>query len=105
MRPVTDQELYEKTTVKIVPGPGAHDFKSELNPEGKYYPSKFKSSGSKVWNPKTSQRFNKSSKFGYNVATDVPGSGTYQAPHNDMSDSGKYTLSKFHGKGKRRFDH
>ena len=97
MRPVTKEDLYEKTTIRINPGPGAHELNQDMNPEGKYYCSKFKSSGSKVWNPKTSQRF-------YKSTTDAPGSGTY-LPNNDLSDSGKYVLSKYKGDGKRRFAH
>ena len=58
--------------------------------------TKYKSSGSKVWNPPSSQRFYKSS-------TGVPGSGNYH-PVNEMSDSGKYVLSSHKGQGKRRFD-
>lgn len=96
MRPITKEDLYEKTTQRINPGPGAHQFQ-ELNPEGKYFVSKFHNSGSKIWNPKTSQRFYKSS-------TDAPGSGTYHPAFNDMSDSGKYVLSKYKGAGKRKFD-
>ena len=97
MRPITKEDLYEKTTQRIVPGPGAHNFTQQLNPEGKYYASKFRSSGSKNWNPKSSQRF-------YKSTTDAPGSGTYHPAHNDLSDSGKYVLSKFKGAGKRKFD-
>lgn len=37
--------------------------------------------------------------------TDVPGSGNYNPQHNDLSDSGKYVLSKFKGDGKRKFAH
>jgi hypothetical protein len=33
-----------------------------LNSKGKYYGTKYRSSGSKVWNPPSSQRFNKSGK-------------------------------------------
>jgi hypothetical protein len=69
-----------------------------LNPEGKYYCTKFHSSGSKVWNPKTSERFHKST-------TDAPGAGNYQPQHNDLSDSGKYVLSKYKGDGKRKLAH
>lgn len=97
MRPIVDKNLHPSTTIKINPGPGAHDFSQELNPQGKYFASKYRSSGSKVWNPKSSQRF-------YKSTTDAPGAGTYQAPFNDLSDGGKYTLSKFKGDGKRRFD-
>lgn len=97
MRPTVDKHLFPDTTIKIVPGPGAHEFTQDLNPEGKYYVSKYHSSGSKNWNPKTSQRF-------YKSTTDAPGAGNYHPAFNDMSDSGKYTLSKFKGEGKRRFD-
>jgi hypothetical protein len=36
-------------------------------------------------------------------ATEAPGSGNYH-PVNDMSDSGKYVLSKNKGYGRRRID-
>ena len=36
-------------------------------------------------------------------ANDAPGSGNY-FPVNDLSDSGKYVLSKNKGQGKRRLD-
>lgn len=98
MRPITDENLFQKTTIRINPGPGSHEFNHVLNPEGKYFCSKYKSSGSKVWNPKSSQRFNKST-------TDAPGSGTYFPQHNELSDEGKYVLSKNRGDGKRRFAH
>jgi len=67
-----------------------------MNKTGKYFSSKHKSSGSKVWNPPSSQRFNKST-------TGVPGAGSYN-PNNDISDSGKYVLSSTRGTGRRRFD-
>ena len=67
-----------------------------MNSTGKYFRSKYKSSGSKVWNPPSSQRFYKSS-------TGVPGAGNYH-PVNEMSDSGYYVLSSHKGQGKRRFD-
>ena len=95
MRPLVDKNLFPKNTIRINPGPGAHNFTSELNPEGKYYPAKFKSSGSKVWNPPHSQRF-------YKSTTDAPGSGNYDPQLNDLSDSGKYVLSKYKGDGKRK---
>jgi hypothetical protein len=34
----------------------------------------------------------------------VPGSGTYN-PMNDLSDSGKYVLSKYTGNGRRKLNH
>ena len=36
-----------------------------MNSTGKYFASKHKSSGSKVWNPPSSQRFYKSSKHNF----------------------------------------
>ena len=48
-----------------------------------------------MWNPKTSERF-------YKSTTDAPGSGRYM-PVNDLSDEGKYVMSKYRGDGKRRF--
>lgn len=95
MRPITKEDLFEKTTIKENPGPGAHEFSQELNPEGRYSCSKYNSSKSKAWNPKSSQRFYKSN-------TDAPGSGQYH-PINDLSDGGKYVLSKYKGDGKRKF--
>lgn len=88
--------VFEKTTTAIVPGPGTYAFKQELHSKGKYYASKYRSSGSKAWNPPSSQRFHKST-------TDAPGSGNY-FPQNDMSDSGKYVLSNNRGQGRRRLD-
>ncbi len=98
MRPITKSDLFQKTTIRINPGPGAHEFSEVLNPKGKYYCTKYKSSGSKVWNPKSSERF-------YKSTTDAPGAGNYNPQHNDLSDSGKYVLSKYQGDGKRRFAH
>lgn len=68
MRPIPNPErlshaVFEKTTTKIVPGPGNYEFNDGMHATGKYFPTKFKSSGSKVWNPPSSQRFKKSSKF------------------------------------------
>lgn len=103
MRPITNPErtftlniVFEKTTQKIVPGPDAYKFSQALDKNGTYYASKFRSSGSKVWNPPSSQRFNKSS-------TSVPAPNNY-FPVNEMSDSGKYVLSSHKGHGKRKLD-
>ena len=74
-----------------------------MNKTGKYFSSKHKSSGSKAWNPPSSQRFYKSSKESSYLGTGVPGSGSYY-PNNDMNDSGKYVLSSTKGSGRRRFD-
>lgn len=89
-------QVFDKTTQKIVPGPGAYEFNQDIHPTGKYYASKYRSSGSKAWNPPSSQRF-------YKSTTDAPGSGNY-FPVNDMSDSGKYVLSTNKGQGRRRLD-
>lgn len=43
-----------------MPGPGNYEFNESIHAQGKYFPSKYKSSGSKVWNPPSSQRFYKS---------------------------------------------
>jgi hypothetical protein len=88
--------VFEKTTQAIVPGPGRYEFNQELHAQGKYYASKYRSSGSKAWNPPSSQRFYKSN-------TDAPGSGNYY-PQNELSDSGKYVLSNNRGQGRRRLD-
>ena len=79
-----------------MPGPNAYAFNQELHSKGKYYASKYRSSGSKAWNPPSSQRFHKST-------TDAPGSGNY-FPVNDMSDSGRYVLSNNRGQGRRKLD-
>ena len=82
--------------MKNNPGPAEYLFDDKMNRTGKYFTGKYRSSGSKVWNPPSSQRFNKSS-------TGVPAPGNYH-PVNEMSDSGKYVLSSHKGQGKRRFD-
>jgi hypothetical protein len=92
----TFHAVFDKTTQVIVPGPGAYAFNQDLHPQGKYYASKYRSSGSKAWNPPSSQRFHKST-------TDAPGSGNY-FPQNELSDSGKYVLSNNLGQGRRRLD-
>jgi len=53
------------------------------------------SSKSKIWNPPRSKRFMESGTF-------VPGSGAY-TPINDLSNEGKYVLSKNQSAGKRKF--
>lgn len=110
MRPVNNPERtplhheFEKTTVKINPGPDVYNFDDNMNKTGKYFSTKHKSSGSKAWNPPSSNRFNKSSTAIIHTGTNVPGSDKYH-PVNEMSDSGKYVLSSHRGTGKRRFDH
>lgn len=54
--------MFPKTTQKIVPGPGRYESAEDLSNVGKYWTTKFKNSKSKVWNPKSSKRFSKSSK-------------------------------------------
>lgn len=95
--------VFEKTTVKCVPGPGNYEFVDKIHPTGKYFPAKYKSSGSKVFNPPSSQRFYKSSIIEDYIGTGVPGAGNY-FPVNDLSDSGKYVLSNNKGTGTRRLD-
>jgi hypothetical protein len=85
------------------PGPGRYEFEDQMNKTGKYFSSRYKSSGSKVWNPPSSQRFNKSSNLVFYEGTPVPAANSY-FPINDMSDSGKYVLSSTKGAGRRRFE-
>lgn len=77
-----------------MPGPGRYESAENLNKIGKYYTTKHPCSQSKVWNPKRSKRFSKST-------TDAPGPGTYQ-PCNDLSASGDYVLSQNVSAGKRK---
>ena len=67
MRPITNPEctrlvnvVFDKTTQVIVPGSDKYNLNVSMNATGKYFASKYHSSGSKVWNPPSSQRFNKS---------------------------------------------
>ncbi len=93
-----------QTTIKIVPGPGTYINQEaiELNPLGKYHLSNHRNSKAKSFNPPRSQRFYKSSKIKFILATDVPGSGVYH-PQNDLSNEGKYVLSKNISAGQRKF--
>lgn len=56
-----NKKVFDKTTQIIVPGPNRYEFNQSLNSKGKYYSTKYRNSGSKVWNPPSSQRFYKSS--------------------------------------------
>lgn len=87
--------MYPKTTQKIVPGPGAHEFTEAINQTGRYSLSNHRSSKSKTFNPPRSKRFNKST-------TDVPGAGTYH-PKNDLPEDGNYVLSTNKSSRKRAF--
>ena len=60
---------------------------------GRYNLSTRKSSKSKVFNPRRSERFR-------NSYSQVPGPGNYQ-PQNDLSGEGHYVLSKNVSAGKR----
>ena len=79
-------EVYPKTTQKIVPGPGAHENTEAINKSGRYSLSRNRSSKCKAFNPAHSKRFNKST-------TDVPGAGNYN-PKNDLPEDGNYVLSQ-----------
>ena len=85
--------LTTSTTKNIVPGPGAHNISTSMDPYGRYALSKYKNSRSKVWNPQKSSRFRRS-------VTEGPGPGTYE-PNNGMSNSGHYVLSNNISSGKR----
>ena len=96
--------MFPQTTVKIVPGPGTYVDQEaiENRASGHFYLSNHRSSKSKVFNPPRSRRFNKSSKNKNNTANDVPGPGGYK-PQNELSNEGKYVLSRNVSAGKRTF--
>lgn len=83
--------------MRIVPGPGTYVNQEALENRvnGHYRLSNHRSTKAKVWNPPSSKRFNKS-------MTDVPGPGNYQ-PKNDLSNEGKYVMSKNVSSGQRKF--
>jgi hypothetical protein len=78
--------VFPKTTVLIVPAPCTYENSEEIgkNLEGRYHTSKHPNSKAKVFNPPRSKRFNKSSIYLFDLATDVPGPGNYK-PQNDLS--------------------
>ena len=96
--------VFPQTTVKIVPGPGTYTNKEaiEFNPIGQYHLSNHRNSKAKAFNPPRSKRFYKSSRVFVDAGTDVPGAGVYR-PQNDLSNEGKYVLSKNVSAGKRKF--
>lgn len=83
--------------MKIVPGPGAYVNKEaiEHNPIGQYHLSNHRNSKAKAFNPPRSRRF-------YKSTSDAPGPGVYK-PQNDLSNEGKYVLSKNVSNGQRKF--
>jgi len=85
------------TSPKFVPGPGAYPQLETLTPKGKYYVSKFKSSGATLIAPSRSKRFTEL-KPGY------PGPGTYE-PASAISKDGSYFVSKFQASLCRTFSH
>lgn len=62
----------------FVPGPGNYESTECISARGKYYTSKHANSKSKVFDPKSSQRFNKSGKTVNNEVNDIPGPGSYK---------------------------
>lgn len=96
--------VFPQTTVRIVPGPGTYVNQEALENRvnGHYRLSNHRSTKAKVWNPPSSKRFNKSSIFCVYSVTDVPGPGNYQ-PKNDLSNEGKYVMSKNVSSGQRKF--
>lgn len=90
-----NNQVFPKTTQKIVPGPGAHENTEAINKIGRYSLSKNRSSKSKTFNPPHSKRFNKST-------TDAPGAGNYN-PKNDLPHDGNYVLSTNRSSRKRAF--
>jgi len=94
-RPRTTTE--NLTSPKFVPGPGSYPPTETLNVKGKYYVSKFKSSGATLISPARSKRFGE-------IKSAVPGPGTYQ-PAATISGDGSYFVSKFKASFCRTFGH
>ena len=106
------------------PGPGTYPNIPSINDKGKYFNSKFKSSGASLFNPRTSDRFGPNFSKGNNTtkkaldknlikltfdykkktARQVPGPGHYQ-PKTDITPDGNYFVSNFKSSNCRSFSH
>ncbi|EAR85445.1 sperm-tail PG-rich repeat protein (macronuclear) [Tetrahymena thermophila SB210] len=87
-----------KNTNLKSPGPGAYASLPAIKEDGKYFLSKYKSSGCISFSPSSSQRFPKSS------ADQTPGPGTYK-PIVSINPDGRYFVSKFKSSNSRSFTH
>lgn len=95
IRPKTTSE--QTHTSVFTPGPGTYESVQTIQPKGKYFVSKFKSSGATLVSPARSRRF-------YPLKSEVPGPGTYEAPRT-IKEDGSYYVSKFKSSFCRSFSH
>jgi len=84
-------------SLKHVPGPGTYQSVETINAKGKYFVSKFKSSGATLVSPARSKRFDE-------LKAGNPGPGTYEAPK-AIEEDGSYFVSKFRSSFCRSFSH
>lgn len=84
---------------KYVPGPGAYPITPSITPDGKYFESKFRSSGALSFNPARSKRFPEQNKGLQN-----PGPGQYPL-NTGISKDGQYFVSGFKSSKCRSFAH
>lgn len=82
-----------------VPGPGAYQSLNGLTHDGKYFFSKFKSSGSTALNGRAN-RFELANK----MKALVPGPGNYNHPET-ITKQGKHFISRFGSSGCMKFPH
>lgn len=94
-RPRTNMD--NMNSLKHVPGPGTYQSVETITPKGKYFVSKFKSSGATLVSPARSKRFNE-------LKPGNPGPGTYETPKT-IEDDGSYFVSKFRSSFCRSFSH
>lgn len=99
LRPKTVNSEAYSTALKS-PGPGTYPNIPSINDKGKYFNSKFKSSGASLFNPRTSDRFGPN----FSKARQVPGPGHYQ-PKTDITPDGNYFVSNFKSSNCRSFSH
>jgi len=76
------------TELKKVPGAGSYPVPSTINERGKYFLSKFRSSGATTFNPPRSKRFPEEAK------SQAPGPGMYDIKTGIKPD-GSYYITGF----------
>eukprot|EP01015_Nassula_variabilis_P014701 TRINITY_DN2218_c0_g1_i8.p1 TRINITY_DN2218_c0_g1~~TRINITY_DN2218_c0_g1_i8.p1 ORF type:complete len:257 (-),score=50.47 TRINITY_DN2218_c0_g1_i8:90-860(-) len=97
-RPKTN-DIQSMTTNLKSPGPGAYDAYQTINPKGKHFVSKFKSSGATTINPSHSSRFKD-----FDLTKKNPGPGQYDQMQT-IDKNGNYFVSKFKSSMCRSFSH
>ncbi|EGR30854.1 hypothetical protein IMG5_122550, partial [Ichthyophthirius multifiliis] len=95
-RTANDDPLNSKT--KYVPGPGSYPIPTAISSNGRYFNSKFNSSGALNFNPARSKRFPDQNR------NQAPGPGAY-APNTGISKVGNYFVSNFQSSKCRTFSH